>query len=207
MSHHDGRRFAREMLPIVRETASADGSAKTLLLAPMPGVARGLPALGARIVPGTVICELEVLGRSIRLIAPEAAEGLVVAHPHGPRRARIPMAHGAVLLEVDPNAGAPAHAAERRAAAGAAGASGLVFKTPLGGRYYARPSPGADPFVKVGDEIKAGTTIAIVEVMKTFNRVQLAGLGLPERARVLRIVPKDGDDLSAGDALLELEAI
>lgn len=61
--------------------------------------------------------------------------------------------------------------------------------------------------MSVGDEIKTGTTIAIVEVMKTFNRVQFGGLGMPERARVLRIVPTDGDDLGAGDALLELEAL
>jgi acetyl-CoA carboxylase biotin carboxyl carrier protein len=202
MSRHDGRRFAREALPIVR----ADGET-TQLLAPMPGFARSLPELGARIVPGAMIGELEVLGRSIRLIAPDAAEGLVVARADGARRARVPVAYGAVVLLVDPNAGAPAHAAAKSAHAGAAAAKGLVFKTPLGGRYYARPSPGADAFVKVGDEIKTGTTIAIVEVMKTFNRVQLGGLGMPERARVLRIVPNDGDDLSAGDALLELEAV
>lgn len=202
MRRHDGRRFLREVMPIVRE----DGQT-TQLLAPMPGYFRALPALGARLVPGSVIGEIEVLGRAIRLITPEGAEGVVVALPDGPHRSRVPLAHGALLLVVDPNAGSPAMAAERRTHAAASAGRGLVFKTPLGGRYYARPSPGADPFVKVGDEIKTGTTIAIVEVMKTFNRVQLGGFGTPERARVLAIVPKDGDDLSAGDALLELEPI
>jgi acetyl-CoA carboxylase biotin carboxyl carrier protein len=47
--------------------------------------------------------------------------------------------------------------------------------------------------------------VALLEVMKTFNRVQYGGSGLPERARVLRVVPSDGDDLAAGDAILELE--
>ena len=202
MSRQDGRRFAREVLPRV-----LDDGETTKLLAPMPGFVRALPPIGARIVAGATICELEVLGRSYRLIAPEGAEGVVIHHPEGPRSARTPVAYGGVMLVVDPNAGAPAQAAEKRAAAAAGAAKGLVFKTPLGGRYYARPSPGADAFVNVGDEIKTGTTVAIVEVMKTFNRVQFAGLGMPERARVLRIVPKDGDDLGAGDALLELEAL
>ena len=201
MSRHDGRRFVSEALPAVRREGD-----RTLLLAPMPGFLRALPGLGARVVPGAPFGELEVLGRSVRLIAPEAAEGVVIALHEGAHRARTPVAYGAVMLVVDPNA-------VGQAARGIAGPSdaqangGLTFKTPLGGRYYARPSPLADAFVRVGDEIKTGSTVAILEVMKTFNRVQLGGLGMPDRARVLRILPADGDDLSAGDALLELEAL
>ncbi len=48
-------------------------------------------------------------------------------------------------------------------------------------------------------------TVAIIEVMKTFNRVSFGGPGLPERVRVRAIVPRDGDDVEAGDVLLELD--
>ena len=41
--------------------------------------------------------------------------------------------------------------------------------------------------------------------MKTFHRVTFAGEGLPARARVLAVRPTDGDDLAAGDILIELE--
>ncbi|MBZ0116015.1 MAG: hypothetical protein K8H88_03395, partial [Sandaracinaceae bacterium] len=75
-------------------------------------------------------------------------------------------------------------------------------RTPLGGRYYARPSPSAQPFVREGDVLEGGETVALIEVMKTFNRVQITGVSLP--ARVLCIVPKDGDDIAVGDVLLEL---
>ena len=81
----------------------------------------------------------------------------------------------------------------------------LEFKAPMSGRYYAKPGPDADAIVKVGDVIESGRSVALLEVMKTFNRVQYAGAGLPERAKVVAIVPKDGDDVSAGDPLLELE--
>ena len=47
--------------------------------------------------------------------------------------------------------------------------------------------------------------MALIEVMKTFNRVTYGGDDVPERARVKRIVPADGDDVEAGDVLIELE--
>lgn len=85
----------------------------------------------------------------------------------------------------------------------AADAGGLAFRTPLGGRYYARPAPDAEPFVTEGAELSGGETVALIEVMKTFNRVQYTG----EPARVVRVAPTDGDDVENGDVLLELEAL
>lgn len=199
----DGRRFARELYPLVKDV---DG--KIALLAPSPGLFRHGPPLGLRLVPGARLGELEVVDRLAQLVVPEDAEGVVVALPAGHPRARIPVAYGTQLVLLDPEAGAPASARGARAAAHTKdGASGLVFKTPLGGRYYARPAPDAEAFVKVGDEVGPGTTLAIVEVMKTFNRVQYGGPALPPRAKVVRLVRKDGDDVSAGDPLIELAPI
>ena len=83
-----------------------------------------------------------------------------------------------------------------------------MFRAPLGGRYYARPSPGEPAFVTEGATLAVGQTVALLEVMKTFNRVRYAAEnGLPEQAKVLRIVPKDGDDIMGGEPLLELEAV
>jgi len=53
--------------------------------------------------------------------------------------------------------------------------------------------------------VTAGQTVCLLEVMKTFHRVTYAGADLSERARVLAIRPADGDDLAAGDILIELE--
>jgi acetyl-CoA carboxylase biotin carboxyl carrier protein len=46
------------------------------------------------------------------------------------------------------------------------------IKAPTLGTFYRAPSPGAPPFVKVGDRVIAGQTVGIVEVMKLFNAVE-----------------------------------
>nr|MBQ0090926.1 acetyl-CoA carboxylase biotin carboxyl carrier protein subunit [Candidatus Enterousia merdequi] len=50
--------------------------------------------------------------------------------------------------------------------------SGHVLKSPMVGVAYLSPEPGAKPFIKVGDSVKAGDTVALVEAMKTFNPIK-----------------------------------
>ena len=50
--------------------------------------------------------------------------------------------------------------------------SGHVLKSPMVGVAYLAPEPGAKHFVKVGDTVHAGDTIALVEAMKTFNQIK-----------------------------------
>ena len=50
--------------------------------------------------------------------------------------------------------------------------TGNIVKSPLVGTYYAAPAEGADPFVKVGDVVKKGQTLAIVEAMKLMNEIE-----------------------------------
>lgn len=50
--------------------------------------------------------------------------------------------------------------------------SGHVVKSPMVGVVYLAPEPGANHFVSVGDTVKVGDTIALVEAMKTFNPVK-----------------------------------
>ena len=82
---------------------------------------------------------------------------------------------------------------------------GLVFRAPLAGRVYFRPAPDKPSFVSVGDEIARGTTLYMLEVMKSFTRIAYAGEGLPARARVVRLLVADGADVEPGTAILQLE--
>ena len=91
------------------------------------------------------------------------------------------------------------------AGADAAEQGALSFDAPMSGRFYGRPSPGEPPFVAQGDTVTRGQTVGLLEVMKTFNRVVYGGDGLPERARVIAVVPEDESDLDAGDIILQLE--
>lgn len=50
--------------------------------------------------------------------------------------------------------------------------SGHAVKSPMVGTYYAAPSPGAEPFVKVGQQVKAGDVVCIVEAMKMMNQIE-----------------------------------
>jgi acetyl-coA carboxylase, biotin carboxyl carrier protein len=51
-------------------------------------------------------------------------------------------------------------------------AEGETVKAPMVGTFYAAPKPGADPFVKVGDEVEVGQVLCIVEVMKLMNNIE-----------------------------------
>ena len=51
-------------------------------------------------------------------------------------------------------------------------ADGHIVKSPMVGTYYRCPTPGAKPFVEVGDTVKKGQTICIIEAMKLMNEIE-----------------------------------
>jgi acetyl-CoA carboxylase biotin carboxyl carrier protein len=70
-------------------------------------------------------------------------------------------------------AAAPAPAAESAAPTGGRELpSGHVVRSPMVGTFYASPNPEAPPFVKVGQTVKAGDTLGIIEAMKMFNQIE-----------------------------------
>lgn len=62
--------------------------------------------------------------------------------------------------------------------------SGNVIKSPIVGTFYQAPSPDKPPFVKVGDKVKKGDTIMIIESMKLMNEVQSEFDGTVEKILV-----------------------
>ncbi len=162
------------------------------LRAPQPG--RFLPAIteGALITPGSLLGQLEVLGRSIALHAPRV-HGLAVGDA-APRFVDYGDPLFAVDLAAIAGSSAPVEAAPV--------ATGLVFRAPTSGRYYGRATPDKPPFVTAGTELVQGATICLLEVMKTFHRVTYGG----ERVRIREVLVVDGADVNAGDPLLALES-
>ena len=57
-------------------------------------------------------------------------------------------------------------------AADAADADLFIVKSPIVGTYYEAPSPGTPPFVKVGDTVKEGQVLCIIEAMKLMNEIE-----------------------------------
>jgi acetyl-CoA carboxylase biotin carboxyl carrier protein len=180
------------------------GGERTVLRSPAVGLWRGRPRPGALVEPGAPLGELEVLGVLWRLVAPADAVGVVLGEDDRARahHGAVPVAHGDALVELgalEAAASSRITAVETRTRQGA-----LVFLSPLSGRFYARPSPDKPPFVQPGEVIATGQTVALLEVMKTFNRITYGGASLPERAKVIAVLVRDEDDVDAGTPLLEL---
>jgi acetyl-CoA carboxylase biotin carboxyl carrier protein len=163
------------------------------LRAPMPG--HFIPAIGAGdlVTPDEVIGQLVVLGRSVAVLAGNV-RGLAVA-PGSPRA----VAYNDALVGVDLEAQLAGAAPDQVTAAAAA--TERVFRAPTSGRFYGRPAPDKPAFVSAGSPLAAGTTVCLLEVMKTFHRVTYSG----EPAQVRTVLVADGDDVNAGDALIALE--
>ncbi|CAM3774873.1 acetyl-CoA carboxylase biotin carboxyl carrier protein [Litorimonas haliclonae] len=68
--------------------------------------------------------------------------------------------------------------------------------SPMVGTAYTRPSPDADPFVKVGDSVEEGDTILLVEAMKTFNPITA-----PKSGKVEAVYVEDAQPVEFGESL------
>jgi acetyl-CoA carboxylase biotin carboxyl carrier protein len=71
-----------------------------------------------------------------------------------------------------------------------------LVKSPIVGTFYASPSPGAEPFVKIGGYVEDGQTLCIVEAMKLMNEIESDGTG-----EVLRIFVENGQPVEYGQPL------
>ena len=77
---------------------------------------------------------------------------------------------------------------------------GIRVKSPIIGTAYLAPEPGAKKFVKVGDKIKKGQTVMIVEAMKTMNHVPSTSDG-----EVKSVLVEDGQPVEFGQTLVLLK--
>jgi len=77
--------------------------------------------------------------------------------------------------------------------------TGHALKSPMVGTYYAAPSPGAEPFVKVGQQVKVGDVICIVEAMKMMNQIEADKAGTIEA-----ILVEDGQPVEFDQPLVTI---
>jgi len=75
-----------------------------------------------------------------------------------------------------------------------------VVTAPLVGTYYASSDPSKPPFVKIGDTVKKGDVVCIVEAMKLFNEITAPADGIVDA-----IFVADGDQVAKGDVLIGLK--
>jgi acetyl-CoA carboxylase biotin carboxyl carrier protein len=75
-----------------------------------------------------------------------------------------------------------------------------VVTAPMVGTFYASPSPGAKAFVEIGDEVKVGQVLCIIEAMKMMNQIEADKSG-----RVTSIMANNGDPVEFGQPLFVIE--
>jgi acetyl-CoA carboxylase biotin carboxyl carrier protein len=97
-----------------------------------------------------------------------------------------------------PMQAAAAHAIPAPAAK--AKANEHVITAPMVGTFYGAPSPGAKAFVEIGDEIKVGQVLCIIEAMKMMNQIESDKAG-----RVTSIMARNGDPVEFGQPMFVVE--
>jgi acetyl-CoA carboxylase biotin carboxyl carrier protein len=90
----------------------------------------------------------------------------------------------------------PAPAAAAAAPAEVAAVPDKVIKSPMVGTFYRSASPGAKPFVELGDEVKAGQPVCIIEAMKIMNEIEADHSG-----KILRMLCENGQAVEFGQPL------
>ena len=95
---------------------------------------------------------------------------------------------------------APAETGSAQAEAEPALPEGHVVKSPMVGTFYRAPSPGAKPFVEVGDRVEAGDTLCIIEAMKILNQIEADQAGT-----VAAILVENGEPVEYGQPLFVIQ--
>ena len=137
--------------------------------------------------------------RQLALIADEFGLTEVEADPSG--HVRIARGGGATGgdIGVVTRPSAPSIALAPPAPVEGASEPGMVVTSPFVGTFYRAPSPEADSFAEVGQRVKKGQVVCIVEAMKLMNEIEAEADG-----KVAEILAKNGEHVEYGQGLIRL---
>ncbi|MFM1887207.1 MAG: hypothetical protein RL026_2364 [Pseudomonadota bacterium] len=104
------------------------------------------------------------------------------------------------MIQPPAPAAAPAAATAAQAGSSAKASSANAVPSPMVGTFYAAASPTAKAFVSIGDEVKVGDVLCIIEAMKMMNQIEADRAG-----RVTAIMVKNGEAVEFGQPLFVIE--
>jgi acetyl-CoA carboxylase biotin carboxyl carrier protein len=133
--------------------------------------------------------ELEQDGVKLRVCRHSAAQVGPAAAAGGPPAPLAAAAHASPGSPASPAPEAPPLAAEPPA-------NGTLVKSPIVGTFYRAPDPNSPPFVSVGDRVKVGQVLCIIEAMKLMNEIEAEVAG-----EVVKVHPENGQPVQYGDPL------
>jgi acetyl-CoA carboxylase biotin carboxyl carrier protein len=138
----------------------------------------------AELLQRTGLTEIEISEGDARIRVVREQPTTVAHVPHASRPAQ---------------AAAPVSAAEPAGRAMAESHPGGV-RAPMVGTVYLTPEPGAPPFVSLGDDIREGQTLLIIEAMKVMNPIRA-----PRGGRLVQLLVNSGDPVEYGELLMIVE--
>ncbi len=125
--------------------------------------------------------------------APLAVAASTAAPPGPPIAAQGSANAGAAAVAPTPAAGAAAEAGPE--------ADLLMVTAPIVGTFFEAPSPGAPPFVEVGDQVESGQILCIIEAMKLMNEIEAEASGV-----VVKRFVSNGQPVEYGEALFAIQS-
>ena len=151
--------------------------------------------------------DLRKLKKLIDLVQESGISELEVTE--GEEKVRIAKHYGAVAAPSMQPYMMAAPVAAPQAVAGAASVNlddedelppGHIVKSPMVGTFYRSPSPGADAFVQVGQTVKQGDTLCIIEAMKLLNEIEADASGV-----IKAILVENGEPVEFGQPLFVID--
>ena len=146
--------------------------------------------------------ELEEEGKRLRVRRANTAHAPLVAAPIVTATASAALDKNAVAADPGPRPEAPSAPAPVAAPAspGEEPANGLaVVKSPIVGTFFRSPDPNAAPFVSVGDQVKVGQVLCIIEAMKLMNEIECEVAG-----EVVKVHHDSGQPVQYGEPLFTI---
>ncbi|WP_425418609.1 acetyl-CoA carboxylase biotin carboxyl carrier protein [Oricola indica] len=151
-----------------------------------PAIDTGLVKDLAAILTETDLTEIEIEQGELRIrVSREvSAPSYIQAAAPAPAAPAAPAAPQAAAPQPDAPAAAPAK-------------TGNDVPSPMVGTAYLSPAPGSDPFIKVGQTVKEGQTLLIIEAMKTMNQIPS-----PQSGTITEILVTDSEPVEYGQPLV-----
>ena len=137
----------------------------------------------AGVLNDTGLSEIEYESGGVRIRVARHAAGAIAAPVYVP----------SVAMPAVAEAATPAKAADPVTQPG-------TVKSPMVGMFYLLPEPGAAPFIPVGDTVKEGQTLALIEAMKTSDPVKA-----PRGGKIIKILLESGSPVGYGEPLVIIE--
>jgi acetyl-CoA carboxylase biotin carboxyl carrier protein len=152
------------------------------------------------------VSEVELESKGFRLVIKTGNSNSRVEQVLVPAAAPIPavpVPTAPIVSASTPATTPPTTAAEKPAPAPVADESKLItIKSPMIGTFYRAPGPDKPPFVNVGDEIKPGKVICIIEAMKLFNEIEAEVSG-----RIVKVLVDDAKPVEYDQPLFLVEPL